>query len=71
MSSATLETPSKAAAAKISTLDLSSPAKLKFEAEPTESEVPKKAAVDREELAKRFVGDLECEEKDEPILQET
>lgn len=31
----------------------------------------KKSDAELEALAKRYVGDLECEEKDEPILQET
>ena len=72
--SAAVETPSKAAAKAISTLDLSlSPSKptsltSKFEEAAAKPEVK---VVDREALAKRFVGDLDCEEKDEPILQET
>lgn len=70
--SAALETPSKVAAKAISTLELSSPTKptsltAKFE----EAAKPEVVVVDREALAKRFVGDLDCEEKDEPILQET
>jgi ribonucleoside-diphosphate reductase subunit M2 len=70
---AALETPSKAAAQAISSLDLSlSPSKptsltSKFE----DAAKPEVKVVDRDALAKRFVGDLDCEEKDEPILQET
>lgn len=32
---------------------------------------PAQAEDDIEEYRKRFVGDLDCEEKDEPLLQET
>ncbi|KAL7412971.1 ribonucleotide reductase small subunit [Mrakia frigida] len=67
--SASVETPSKTAAKGISDLDLTKPTSLasKFE----EAAKPEPVVVDMEALAKRFVGDLECEEKDEPLLQET
>ena len=80
--SATLETPSKQASSALSTLDLSAPASLaaKLDASSASSNVeqqhPAKIAAaaakpSRAELEARFVGDLDCEECDEPILQET
>ena len=74
--SATLETPSKQASSALSTLDLSPPSSLasKLDASPVEHPAKVAAAAakpTREELEKRFVGDLDCEECDEPILQET
>lgn len=78
---AAVETPSKVAAAALSTIDLNAVkptettllAKLKAAA--ATAEVAKIAVVqpkeDVEEYRKRFVGDIECEEKDEPLLQET
>jgi ribonucleoside-diphosphate reductase subunit M2 len=78
-----VETPSKATANALSTMDLNTPRK--ESAQPTLLEklkastavatkpvvVEEKKEEDVEEYRKRFVGDLECEEKDEPLLQET
>lgn len=85
----TLETPSKVAAAALSTIDLNKPtegsllAKLKAAAATAEATkaaaapAETKAEADAEESEeveawrKRFVGDVDCEEKDEPLLAET
>lgn len=78
-----VETPSKATANALSTMDLNTPKK--DSAEPTllaklkasgEDKITKPVVVeetkeDVEEYRKRFVGDLDCEEKDEPLLQES
>jgi ribonucleoside-diphosphate reductase subunit M2 len=82
-----VETPSKATANALSTMDLNTPRK--EAAQPTLLEklkssgndksalvakpviVEEKTEQDVEEYRKRFVGDLDCEEKDEPLLQET
>lgn len=78
-----VETPSKATANALSTMDINTPKKAL--AEPTllaklksagEDKVTKPVVVeekkeDVEEYRKRFVGDLDCEEKDEPLLQES
>lgn len=67
--SAVLETPSKAAASALSSIDLSSPANLAPKLADSAKQVVVKPT--REELEARFVGDIDCEEEDEPILQET
>ena len=78
-----VETPSKVAAAALSTIDLNTTkpintdttflAKLKATAastpvKPLVIETPKE---DVEDYRKRFVGDIECGEKDEPLLKES
>ena len=79
---ATIETPSKVAAAALSNMDLniSKPAegsllaKLKAAAAEESVKPVVKAVVaedDVEDYRKRFVGDVDIEEKDEPLLQET
>lgn len=79
---AAVETPSKVAAAALSTIDLnaSKPTETnllaKLKAAAATAEAVKTATVvakteDVEDYRKRFVGDVECEEKDEPLLQET
>lgn len=81
---AAVETPSKAAANALSSIDLNTPskptdatflAKLKAAAaqEAAASKKPVELVVAEpvEEYRTRFVGDVECEEKDEPLLQET
>lgn len=66
-----LETPSKHASSALSSLDLSTPpAPLAAKLDAVKT-VAAAAKPSRDELAKRFVGDLDCEESDEPILQET
>lgn len=72
--SSTLETPSKQASSALSTLDLSPPSSLASKLDASSSHPAKIAAAakpTRAELEARFVGDLDCEECDEPILQET
>jgi ribonucleoside-diphosphate reductase subunit M2 len=78
-----VETPSKATANALSTMDLNTPRK--ESAQPTlleklkaSADVAKPVVVEEtnkeqelEEYRKRFVGDLDCEEKDEPLLQES
>ena len=77
-------TPSKVAAAALSHINLNTSkpaehtlmAKLKASAADTPVKVAvevKTAAAETEVEAwrKRFVGDIECDEKDEPLLQET
>jgi len=82
-----VETPSKATANALSTMDLNTPRKeasqptllekLKASGEDKTTLATKPVIVeekkeqDVEEYRKRFVGDLDCEEKDEPLLQET
>lgn len=82
-----VETPSKAAASALSIMDLNTPKKeagqptllekLKAAGEDKATLAAKPVIVeekkeeDVEEYRKRFVGDLECEEKDEPLLQES
>jgi len=78
-----VETPSKAAAAALSIIDLNAPkpkpadssllAKLKAVAAeaPVKPFVVEQAKGEVEEYRKRFVGDLNCTEKDEPLLKET
>ncbi|KAK8845367.1 hypothetical protein IAR55_006080 [Kwoniella newhampshirensis] len=79
---AAIETPSKAAAAALSSIDLNTPkkaseptllSKLQAVAAPVKPTVVEEtpAQHDVEEWRKRFVGDVECEEKDEPLLKET
>ena len=84
---AAVETPSKVAAAALSNIDLNTVhkpsgdllAKMKAAAA-AEQPVGKQVIVattaaddkaDVEEFRKRFVGDVECEEKDEPLLKES
>ncbi|RXK37299.1 ribonucleoside-diphosphate reductase subunit M2 [Tremella mesenterica] len=80
-----VETPSKAAAAALSSIDLNSVkskdllSKLKAVEQPTKHVVldPKSISTSTpveepvEDVRQRFVGDLDCEEKDEPLLKET
>lgn len=84
-----VETPSKAAASALSTMDINTPKKdaagmptllekLKAAGEDKTTLATKPVVVEEtkaeesvEEYRKRFVGDLECEEKDEPLLQES
>ncbi|KAI9636000.1 ribonucleotide reductase [Dioszegia hungarica] len=79
------ETPSKVAASALSTISLNTVkdvtpasdvlAKLKAAAAEAQAAKPVveevKVAEPLEEYRTRFVGDLECEEKDEPLLQES
>lgn len=79
---AAVETPSKVAASALANIDLNTAKKA---SEPTllsklQAAAPTKPVVeeaqaapedDVEEYRKRFVGDLDCEEKDEPLLKET
>lgn len=76
-----VETPSKVAASALSVMDLNTAAKKEAGA-PTMLEKLKAAGETKpvveqtkeeevEEYRKRFVGDLDCEEKDEPLLQES
>lgn len=67
---AAVETPSKVAASAFANIDLNTTKKAseaallsKLQAAAPEDDV--------EEYRKRFVGDLDCEEKDEPLLKET
>lgn len=67
---AAVETPSKVAASAFANIDLNITKKAseatllsKLQAAAPEDDV--------EEYRKRFVGDLDCEEKDEPLLKET
>jgi ribonucleoside-diphosphate reductase subunit M2 len=80
--SAAVETPSKAAAAALSTIDLNTASKptetdllarLKAVVEPTAAKplVVEEKVAEVEDYRTRFVGDLDCEEKDEPLLEET
>lgn len=80
-----VETPSKAAASALSVMDLNTATAKKEAGAPTMLEKLKAAAgaevtkpvveqtkeEELEEYRKRFVGDLDCEEKDEPLLQES
>lgn len=80
-----VETPSKVAAAALSTIDLNASkpaetnllAKLKAAAAAAQDAGVKDVVVadkkeeDVEEYRKRFVGDVNCKEEDEPLLQET
>lgn len=81
-----VETPSKVAASALSIMDLNTPKKdastLLDKLKAANAEKPVKPVIveetaaeeaeeDVEEYRKRFVGDLDCEEKDEPLLQET
>ena len=78
-----VETPSKAAAAALSSIDLnviiSKPTETSLLArlKATATETPVKPLVietpagDVEEYRQRFVGDLNCTEADEPLLKET
>lgn len=79
---AAVETPSKVAASALANIDLNTAKKAseptllsKFQAAaPTKPVVEEAQAApedDVEEYRKRFVGDLDCEEKDEPLLKET
>ena len=78
-----VETPSKAAASALSNINLNTPtkssesnllAKMKAAAS-LESNKPSSQqstkSEDVEDWRKRFVGDVDCEEKDEPLLEET
>jgi ribonucleoside-diphosphate reductase subunit M2 len=79
---AAVETPSKQAASALSSITLNTPKKV---SEPTflsklqaVSDTPLKPTVAEvaivepvETYRQRFVGDLECEEKDEPLLKES
>ncbi|WRT63565.1 uncharacterized protein IL334_000470 [Kwoniella shivajii] len=76
--SAAIETPSKAAANALAEFNLNTPmkvsepsllSKLQAVSKPVEKPVVVEETV--EEYRARFVGDLDCEEKDEPLLQET
>lgn len=78
-----LQTPSKVAASALSSISLNTTkeapasnalAKLKAAAAEAQAAKPvvEEVKVETvEEFRSRFVGDLECEEKDEPLLQET
>lgn len=80
-----VETPSKVAAAALSTIDLNASkptetnllAKLKAAAAVAQEASVKDVVVaeqkeqEVEEYRKRFVGDVNCKEEDEPLLQET
>jgi hypothetical protein len=79
-----LQTPSKVAASALSSISLNASksvtpasdvmAKLKAKAAEAQAAKPvvEEVKVDAiEECRTRFVGDLECEEKDEPLLQES
>ncbi|WWD22312.1 hypothetical protein CI109_106803 [Kwoniella shandongensis] len=78
---AAVETPSKVAAAALSNINLNTPkkaseptllSKLQAVAAPVKAALVEETAEETvEEYRKRFVGDLECEEKDEPLLKET
>lgn len=79
---AAVETPSKAAASAFANIDLNTTKKAseptllsKLQAaaptKPVVEEVQAAPEEDVEEYRKRFVGDLDCEEKDEPLLKET
>lgn len=79
---AAVETPSKVAASAFANIDLNTTKKAseatllsKLQAAaPTKPVVEEAQAApedDVEEYRKRFVGDLDCEEKDEPLLKET
>lgn len=79
---AAVETPSKAAASAFANIDLNTTKKAseptllsKLQAaaptKPVIEEVQAAPEEDVEEYRKRFVGDLDCEEKDEPLLKET
>jgi ribonucleoside-diphosphate reductase subunit M2 len=75
-----VETPSKVAAAALSSIDINAVkpvegllAKLKAAAA-EDAAKPRVAEIKEdkvEEYRTRFVGDVNCEEKDEPLLQET
>ncbi|EJU06229.1 ribonucleotide reductase small subunit [Dacryopinax primogenitus] len=69
-------TPSKKAAAQLETMSLATPLKdkafmekLKAAGAPAQEAESEEEPL--EEYRKRFVGDLECEEKDEPLLKST
>ena len=77
-----VETPSKAAASALSVMDLNTATKkeagaptmlekLKAAGGETKPVVEQTKEEEVEEYRKRFVGDLDCEEKDEPLLQES
>lgn len=84
---AATQTPSKVAASALADINLNTPkkaaepnllAKLKAAAAAEAGEDVKEIVVAKEEpkvdeaeLRKRFVGDIFCEEKDEPILKES
>ena len=66
----------KVAASKLESMSIITPVKdkafmekLKAAAAPTEQKAEEEEPI--EEYRKRFVGDLECDEKDEPLLKET
>jgi len=74
------ETPSKQAAAALKEMSLNQtptkPSKLNFEAFAEDDDEHKVVAItpakpDLAALRKRFVGDIELEEKDEPLLKES
>lgn len=83
--SAEIQTPSKVAASALSTISLNTTSKpvtpaadvlAKLKAAAAEAQAAKPAVEELklepvEEYRTRFVGDLQCEEKDEPLLQES
>lgn len=75
MAAVAVQTPSKIAAHALSTMDLNIKPEVSLLAKLKAVETPKITVVVEqesvEEYRKRFVGDLDCEEKDEPLLQET
>ncbi|WVR03373.1 hypothetical protein IAU60_000364 [Kwoniella sp. DSM 27419] len=80
---AAIETPSKAAAAALAEFDLNTPKKVATEstflnklhavAGTKHANTDDKVAAEEpvEEYRNRFVGDVDCEEKDEPLLEES